>query len=120
VFSLEGRTTIVLLNRIKRYVLVSAVVLSGCASLHQSLEADITRPWIGAPVDELLGRWGYPSVDHVVANRRVLVWPVENNCHRMAQVDPDSNVVVGASITGEYCPVTKLDPGSAYYLWRRI
>jgi hypothetical protein len=107
------------INRLARPALLVALALSGCASLHQSLEADITRPWIGAPVDELVARWGYPSVDHIVANRRVLVWPDEINCHRMAQVDPDSNVVVGASITGAYCPVMKVDPGSAYYLWRR-
>ena len=95
------------------------LAFAGCASLHQSLEADITRPWIGAPVDELIERWGYPSVDHVVANRRVLVWPVENNCNRMAEIDTESNRVVGASITGEFCPVMKLDPGSAYHLWSR-
>ena len=100
--------------------LVSILALSalaGCASLHQSLEADITKPWSGASVDELIARWGVPSDDRSIADRRVLAWPDEYHCHRMAVID--GNTVVSASITGEFCPVMKLDPGSAYYLWRR-
>jgi hypothetical protein len=37
----------------------------------------------------------------------------------MAEIDPESNRVVSASSTGEYGPVMKLDPSSAYYLWSR-
>jgi hypothetical protein len=47
-----------MLSTIARKLLIvgALATLSGCASLHQSLEADITKPWIGAPVDELIER----------------------------------------------------------------
>lgn len=77
---------------------VTGALLAGCGSTEAMDHAMAT--WKGAPLEEVVDRWGYPDEDKVVAGHRLIVWHRESTRYR-----PTTEFTTGY-VRGAPVPVT--------------
>lgn len=82
------------------FLSLTITFIPGCASRTMN---NVMSSWKGAPLEEAIQKWGYPTQEKVVASHKLYLWEQNNGISASGGWWPGARKWGGGSVNIEYC-----------------